>query len=294
MADRLEISGAEVPRPEKVLFPDDGLTKADLARYYASVAAVMLPHVAGRPISMQRFPDGVGEAGFYEKKRPEHFPDWVGSVTVETGDGPQQQVVVDDERTLVHLAGQACVTPHVWLSTVRSLDRPDQLVFDLDPSGDDLARVRRATQRLGEALHDLGLTTFVKTTGSRGYHVHVPLRPRESFDDVRDLARAVARRLVEEDPDLFTVEQRRAKRGDRVYVDVMRNGYGQTAVPPYGVRARPGAPVSVPIRWDEVSRVAPDQHSITSVPRRLGQRPDPWADMMRHAQDLRGARDRLS
>jgi bifunctional non-homologous end joining protein LigD len=293
MAERVEVAGVEVPRADKVLFPEAGLDKADLAHYYAAVAGVMLPHLAGRPISMQRFPDGVGSSGFYEKRRPEHFPGWVGSARVETGEGTQDQVVVNDERTLVYLASQACITPHVWLSTVRSLDRPDQVVFDLDPSHDDLSQTRRATRRLGAVLDDLGLTSFVKTTGSRGYHVHVPLRPRESFDDVREFARTVAQRLVDEDPDLFTLQQRRGSRGDRVYVDVMRNAYGQTAVPPYAVRARTGATVSVPIAWDEVARVAPDQHDMSSVPRRLGQRDDPWREFSRHAQELRGARARL-
>jgi bifunctional non-homologous end joining protein LigD len=242
---------------------------------------------------MQRFPDGITAAGFYEKKMPAHFPDWVRAARVDTGDGGQEQVVVDDERTLVHLAGQACITPHIWLSTVDHLDTPDQLVFDLDPSRDDLAEIRRATRLLGELLDALGLTTFLKTTGSRGYHVHVPLRPRKRFDDVREFAKSVARHLVDADPELFTVEQRKAKRGGRVYVDVMRNGYGQTAVPPYAVRARAGAPVSTPIEWDELSRVTPDQHTMSSVPRRLGQRSDPWRDMLRHGQELGPAQKRL-
>jgi bifunctional non-homologous end joining protein LigD len=293
MSRHLELSGAIVPRPDKVLFPAQGLTKADLARYYAAVASTMLPHLAGRPINMQRFPDGITAAGFYEKKMPAHFPDWVRAARVDTGDGGQEQVVVDDERTLVHLAGQACITPHIWLSTVDHLDTPDQLVFDLDPSRDDLAEIRRATRLLGELLDALGLTTFLKTTGSRGYHVHVPLRPRKRFDDVREFAKSVARHLVDADPELFTVEQRKAKRGGRLYVDVMRNGYGQTAVPPYAVRARAGAPVSTPIEWDELSRVTPDQHTMSSVPRRLGQRSDPWRDMLRHGQELGPAQKRL-
>lgn len=293
MSDHLELSGALVPRPGKVLFPSDGITKADLARYYVAVAPTILPHLADRPVNMQRFPDGIEGGGFYEKKRPTHFPEWVHVATVDTSDGPQDQVVVDDERTLVHLAGQACITPHVWVSRIGHLDAPDQLVFDLDPSREDLTEIRRATRLLGQLLDDLDLTTFVKTTGSRGYHVHVPLEPSESFDDVRAFARAVADRLVAENPALFTVEQRKAKRGDLVYVDVMRNGYGQTAVPPYAVRARAGAPVSTPIDWDELSRVAPDQHTITSIPRRLGQREDPWRDIADHGQSLARARKRL-
>ena len=176
-----EVAGVEISKPDKVLFPDadrdgQGLTKLDLATYYDAVADVMLPHLRGRPVNMQRFPDGIDGMAFYEKKVPSHFPDWVHSVEVHTEDGTQRQVVVDDRRSLVYLAQQACLTPHTWLCTTKDLEKPDQLVFDLDPSDDSLAKVRRATRLVGELLDDLGLTTYLKTTGSRGYHVLVPLR----------------------------------------------------------------------------------------------------------------------
>lgn len=288
-----EVAGVEISKPDKVLFPDDGITKADLAHHYAEVAVLMLPHLRGRPINMQRFPDGIDASSFYEKKVPSHFPDWVHTVEVHTAGGPQRQVVVDNTRSLVYLAQQACVTPHTWLSTVSDLDHPDQLVFDLDPSDDDLAKVRRATRLVGELLDDLGLTSYLKTTGSRGYHVVVPLRPGDDFDAVRGFARAVADRLVDREPGLLTVEARKDKRGDRVLVDVMRNGYGQTAVPPYAVRARPGAPVSTPIAWEQLSRVEPAQVTVGTIRRRLAGTDDPWAGMRRHAQGLARARRRL-
>lgn len=288
-----EILGVEITKPDKLLFADDGITKLDLATYYADLAGVMLPHVRGRPINMQRFPDGIGGFSFYEKKVPTHFPDWVGTVEVQTADGPQRQVLAEDTRSLVYLAQQACITPHTWLSKASDLDHPDQLVFDLDPSDDSLAKVRRATRLTGELLDELGLTSYLKTTGSRGYHVLVPLRPAEDFDAVRGFARAVAERLVEAAPDLLTLEARKDKRGERVLVDIMRNGYGQTAVPPYAVRARPGAPVSAPIGWEELSRVRPAQFTIASVRRRLARRDDPWAGLRRHAQGLARARRRL-
>ena len=287
------VAGVEISKPDKVLFPDDGITKLDLARYYAEISTAMLPHLRDRPVNMERFPDGIGGPSFYEKKVPPHFPDWVRTVEVRTASGPQRQVVVDDTRSLVYLAQQACLTPHTWLSTTRHLDRPDQLVFDLDPSDDSLAKVRRATRLVGGLLDDLGLTSYLKTTGSRGYHVLVPLRPAEDFDAVRGFARTVAERLVERDPDLLTVEARKDKRGDRVLVDVMRNAYGQTVVPAYAVRARPGAPVSTPIEWEELSRVKQAQHTITSVRRRLARRADPWTGVRRHAQGLARARRRL-
>ena len=285
-----EVAGVEISKPDKVLFPDGGVTKLDLATYYDAVADVMLPHLRGRPVNMQRFPDGVGGMAFYEKKVPAHFPDWVHSVEVHTEDGAQRQVVVDDRRSLVYLAQQACITPHTWLCTTKDLERPDQLVFDLDPSDADLKKVRRATRLVGDLLAELGLTTYLKTTGSRGYHVLVPLRPNLGFDEVREFARRCAERLVEREPELLTIEQRKAKRGDRVYVDIGRNAYGQTAVPAYAVRARPGAPVSTPITWDELSRVKPDQFTVATVRRRLARRECPWADLRRHAQGLAKAR----
>jgi bifunctional non-homologous end joining protein LigD len=297
MADKskgVEVAGVSISKPDKVMFPDDGVTKVDLAQYYADVADVMVPHMVDRPVNMQRFPDGIGGGGFYEKKVPSHFPAWVDTVEVDTADGSQRQVVAGDRGTLVYLAQQGCITPHTWLSKTSSLDQPDQLVFDLDPSRDSLADVRKATRAIGELLDDLGLTTFLKTTGSRGYHVVVPLRASESFDDVRDFARAVAEVAVSRHPELLTLEQRKNKRGDKVLVDVMRNGYGQTAVPPYAVRARPGAPVSTPIEWDELGRTKPTQYDLRSVLRRLAKRDDPWKGMRRRAQGLTNARQKLS
>jgi bifunctional non-homologous end joining protein LigD len=291
-----EVGGVEISKPDKELFPQSdrgaAVTKLDLAQYYESVAAVMLPHLEHRPINMQRFPDGIDGPAFYEKKVPSHFPDWVRTVEVDTADGPQRQVVVADARTLVYLAQQACLTPHTWLSRRDDLRRPDQLVFDLDPTVPDLPAVRRATRLVGGLLDDLGLTCAVKTTGSRGYHVLVPLRRAESYDDVRAFARQVAEVLVAREPDLLTLEARKNKRGDRVLVDIQRNAYGQTAVPPYAVRARPGAPVATPITWDELSRVEPDQHTIRTIGRRLSRGGDRWADLPR-AQSLGKAREKL-
>jgi bifunctional non-homologous end joining protein LigD len=289
----VEVAGVAISKPDKVLFPADGVTKLDLATYYDSVADVMLPHLRGRPVNMQRFPDGIDGMAFYEKKVPSHFPDWFHTVEVHTEDGTQRQVVVEDRRSLVYLAQQACLTPHTWLCTEKDLERPDQLIFDLDPSDESLAKVRRATRLVGELLDELGLTTYLKTTGSRGYHVLVPLRPGLGFDEVRDFARECAVRLVEKAPDLLTVEQRKAKRGDRVFVDIGRNAYGQTAVPAYSVRARPGAPVSTPITWDELSKVKPAQFTISSVRRRLARRDCPWKDVRRHAQTLTRAKKKL-
>jgi len=296
MSDPQVVAGVEISKPDKELFPSSdvgpAVTKLDLAHYYESVADVMLPHLKARPINMQRFPDGIDKTSFYEKKVPAHFPDFVTTTEVATSEGHQRQVLVEDVRILVYLAQQACVTPHAWLCRKDRLDRPDQLVIDLDPSVPGLPRVRRATRLVGELLDDLGLRCALKSTGSRGYHVVVPLRRTQSFDDVRAFAREAAQVLVDRDPDLLTLEARKAKRGDRVLVDVQRNGYGQTAVPPYAVRARPGAPVATPITWDELDRIRPDQHTIRTIGRRIARGGDPWTELPR-AQSLRRPREKL-
>lgn len=283
----------EVARPDKVLFPDDGITKLNLVDHYARMAEVMLPYVQHRPLTLQRFPDGIGESGFYEKKAPAHLPAWIRRVRVDTAGGSQEQVSCDDRATLAQLAEQACLTPHMWLSTVDHLDRPDQIVFDLDPSAPGVAKVQHAAHAVGALLDELGLTSYVKTTGSRGFHVHVPLRVGPDFDRVRAFAREVAHAAVERDPGRLTIEQRKRRRGDRVFVDVLRNGYGQTTVPPYAIRARAGAPVATPLSWSEVGSTAPDRYRMSSVRRRLGQRTDPWRGFARHRQVLETAMDRL-
>ena len=310
--EAVEVEGVTVKKPEKPLLPAreaDGngrapgeeVIKQGLAEHYARVADVMLPHVTGRPISMQRFPDGLDGVSFYEKKLPSHYPDWVTSVDLATNDGRQRQVVIDDAATLALLAQSACLTPHVWLSRAdglggvdTALDRPDLLIVDLDPSTDDVAAVREAAQIVREALDGLGLRSWVKTTGSRGYHVTVPLRRDRGFDEVRDFAQRLAAVLAQRRPDLLTVEARKENRGERVLLDVARNAYAQTVVPPYAVRPAPGGPVATPIRWDELTRVLPDQHTIASLPRRLGQVEDPWADLWDHRQTLGSAIDALA
>jgi bifunctional non-homologous end joining protein LigD len=286
----------QVSRPAKLLFPDDGVTKGDLATYYERVAGYMLPHVKGRPVSMQRFPDGIGGYGFYHKDVPDHFPSWIRRVRVRKRGGSLTHAVISDADTLVYLADQACITPHVWLSRMDRVRRPDRLVIDLDPSVDDFAAVRRAARAAGELLEELGLTPFAMATGSRGLHVWTPLRRAEDFDRVKAFARDAARLLAARYPDELTTEARKAKRGDRILLDVARNAYAQTAVPPYAVRARPGAPVATPLGWKELSdsRLRPDRFTVKNLFRRLASKGDPWAGMGAHARGLTGPRKRLA
>ena len=290
MAERVEAGGRtiEVSHPDKPMFPEDGITKAELVGYYARIAEVMVPHIRDRPLTQHQFPGGIGKGGFWRKQIAEHFPPWIGRVDVETHDGTQQQILANEPAALPYIANQNCVTPHVWTSRADDLWRPDQVIFDLDPEGDeDFPAVRSGARALRRILAEIGLAAFVKTTGSKGLHVVTPIRRSAGYDRVLEFARRVGERLVESDPDRFTPEFRKNKRDGRIFVDVLRNRYGQTAVPPYAVRARAGAPVATPLDWDELGSLKnARRYTVRNVFRRLGRRPDPWAGMSRRARAL--------
>jgi bifunctional non-homologous end joining protein LigD len=271
----------KISRPAKVLFPDDDVTKLDLADYYAAVGKVMLPYVRGRPVAMERYPDGLKGQRFFQKKVSGSVPGWVGTATVRKERGRLTQIVCDNVATLVYLADQACVTPHVWLSRIDRPDNPDQMIFDLDPPEGRFAQARGAALALRALLTDLKLPSVAKTTGGKGIHVMVPLDRKAEFDDVRRFARGVAGLLAARDPNGLTTEQRKGKRGDRLFVDVMRNAYAQHAAAPYSVRARAGAPVATPLHWNEVedSRLRAERFSIRSVRARVERDGDPWGTL---------------
>lgn len=301
MAERsVQLAGREVQLTnlDKVFFPYEGITKGDLVEYYERVAETLLPHVRDRPATLHRFPDGTGEDGFYQKEASEHFPAWIERARVEKEDGQVTHVLIQDATTLVYLANQGTITPHVWLARADRPRQPDRLVFDLDPpeageEGFDLvlegARAARAL------LESVGLVPFVTTTGSRGLHVVVPLRRERDVDQVRRFARRAAELLVDRDPDRFTVAQRKEKRGGRLLLDYMRNAYAQTAVSPYALRALPRAPVATPLEWDELAdpQLDPRRYTIHNIFRRLGQKDDPWKEMGRHARSLAEPWERL-
>jgi bifunctional non-homologous end joining protein LigD len=284
----------KVTNAGKVLYPGDGVTKGDLVDHYLLVAGRMLPHVRGRPVAMERYPDGIDGERIFQKDVPGYFPGWIDRVKVHKEGGTLQQVVCEQAATLAYLANQACITPHVFLSRTDRLDHPDQLVFDLDPAGDDFEQARQAALALRSLLEELELPSFPKTTGGKGVHVTVPLDRRADFDTVRRFARQVAAVLAGRQPDRLTTEQRKQQRKGRLYLDVMRNAYAQTAVPPYAVRARPGATVATPLDWSEVEdrSLRPSAFTVGSVPARL-EAADPWKDLRRRGRSLSRARRRL-
>ncbi|HEY2690829.1 MAG TPA: non-homologous end-joining DNA ligase [Streptosporangiaceae bacterium] len=297
----LTAGGIEVAlsHTDKVLWPGEDITKGDLIDYYADVAGRMLPFLKQRPVAMARYPDGIRGPRIFQKNVPDYFPDWITRTEVKKQGGVLHHVLCDKPATVVYLANQACIELHVFLSQVGRLDQPDQLVFDLDPPDDEhFGEARRTALLLRDLLEgELGLTTFVKTTGGHGLHVYVPLRPSGDFDAVRGFARQAAGVLTARHPDLTTTEQRKDKRTGPVYLDVMRNAYAQTVVAPYVVRARPGADVATPLEWDEVadSKLTPGRFTLRTVRRRLGEAgsADPWAGVARRRQGLAQAQARL-
>jgi bifunctional non-homologous end joining protein LigD len=286
----------ELTNPDKPYFPEAGLTKADLVEYYDEVAELMLPGLRDRPLSLQRFPDGLSGPGFYQKRVSPHFPDWLKTVVVASEGEPLRQPVVTNRASLVYLAGQGTVTFHPWLSRVDAIEHPDQLILDLDPSDDDFERVRRAAFLLRALLDEIGLASYVRLTGSRGVHIVTPLDRSTPFDEVREFSRDVAVALAARRPGDLTVEIRKAKREGRVFVDWLRNAYAQTAVASYSVRARPLAPVVTPITWAELQdpRIGPRSYDVRNIRQRLERVDDPWRGMWRHARSLARPRERLA
>jgi bifunctional non-homologous end joining protein LigD len=303
MTEEITVGGITVPlsHPDKILFPDDKITKADLARYYADVADRMLPWLRDRPITMVRYPDGLAGQRFFQKNASSYFPDWIRRVEVGKEGGVVEHVIVDKPATLVYLANQACIEIHGFTSRADRVDRPDQLVIDFDPpDAEHFGDVRRAALWARDLLDtELGLTSYVRTTGGRGLHVHVVLDRRADFDTVLKFTHGVADVLAARHPDALTTEQRKDKRGMRIYADVMRNAYAQTVIANYAVRARPGASVATPLSWPEVEddRLDPGKFTMATERRRLDRHAgadDPWADFGKTRHGLGEATRRLA
>jgi len=284
-----------ITHPEKVLFPDDGITKGDLAAYYETVAPVMLPHLRGRPITMERYPAGIGKKGFWQKDVSKGFPEWLERVEVSKKDGVVHHPIVNDTRTLLWMTNQNTITQHVWTSRTPNLYRPDICVFDLDPSQDDPAALRAAAIGLRGLLAELTLLSWIKTSGSKGFHIVIRLDGRTPIGQVARFANAVGALLVRRAPAHLTQEFSKADRRGRIYVDTGRNGYGATFAAAYTVRARPGAPVSAPCTWEEVERgeVGPRTFTLRNMSDRIAKAGDLWADMRGRGRTLKRPNEKL-
>jgi len=285
-----------ITHPDKVLFPDDEITKGDLASYFEAIAPVMLPHLLRRPLTMERYPAGIGREGFWQKDVSKGFPAWLERVEVPKKDGVVHHPLVTDLRSLLWTVNQNTITHHVWSSRVPDLKHPDVCVFDLDPSTDIVEEVRAAAIDLRNLLEKLTLRSWIKTTGSKGFHIVVPLDGTVAMGQAARFAASVGTLFVSLAPDRLTQEFAKADRGGRIYVDTGRNGYHSTFAAAYSVRARRGAPVSAPCTWQEVERgeVEPATFTVRNMLERVQKHGDIWDDMRGAGQTLKGPLDLLS
>ena len=284
-----------ITHPEKLLFPEDGISKGELAAYYEGVASLILPHIRGRPVTLERYPAGIGSKGFWQKDVTKGFPDWLERIEVPKKDGVVHHPIVGDMRSLLWLANQNCITPHVWPSRTPDLYKPDLCVFDLDPGKDEPDVLRAAALAVRDLLDELGLPSWVKTSGSKGFHIVVPLDGSAGFDQVAGFAHRVGALLVERDPEHLTQEFSKADRGGRILVDTGRNGYSATFAAAYAVRARPGAPVSAPCTWEEVEsgQVGPRTLTLRTLPARVAAVGELWKDLPTRRRSLRRPLEKL-
>ena len=267
-----------VSHPERVVFPDVGITKGEVVAYYAAVGEAMLPYLEGRALTVERFPKGTHEEGFMQKNAPDHYPDYIERVPVpKEGGGETVYPVIRTAEAIVYLANQGVITFHIPPTLADDLDRPDWVIWDLDPSDSGVEKVRKGAHTLREMLKTMGIEAAVMTSGSRGYHLRAKVLQGPSSDDVAGFARGLAVLASEAHPDLFTVEFKKKNRGDRVFIDWLRNAPLATAVAPWSLRARKNAPVATPLEWSEVDEVAPDAIDLKSAVTRAES--DPWAGL---------------
>ena len=290
---RPDVGGIRISNPDRVLDAQSGATKLDVAQYYEAIGELLLPHVSKRPLSVVRCPKGFASACFFQKHGSGMFPEAVKSLPVKDSSGVSQYLMVDSLAGLVGLVQMNVIELHPWGSRGDALERPDRMFFDLDPAPDvPWKRVVAAAVRMRAILDDLGMLSFVKTTGGKGLHVVVPLARRYEWDEVKAFSHAIAAQLEKDDPDHYIASASKAARRGRIFVDYLRNYRGATAVAPYSVRARPGASVSTPLSWKEVESLArPDVFKMADVlARARSRRADPWAKFLGSPQNLPVAR----
>lgn len=286
----------ELSRLDKVLWPQDGYTKGELINYYVEVAPYIIPHLQGRPMVFTRYPDGIDKQSFYQKNAPSSLPQWIKTYPYYSPDSGRDInfILVEESAALAWLANQACIEMHPWLSCASLVDYPDFIVFDLDPSpGNSFEQVKTIVFLTRQVLNELGLRCYIKTSGSQGLHVYLPVENKYSYEKVRDFARTVAEIICTMQPDIATVERTVRKRGAKIYVDYMQNVKGKTLCSVYSVRPRPGATVSAPLYWDEVNSIKPSDFTIKTILPRLQKLGELFAPVLTDRQSLDAAFSQL-
>lgn len=269
----MEIEGVAISHPDKLIFPEKKVSKVDMIGYYQRIADHMLPYLHDRPLTLERYPDGIDKSGFMQKKAADYYPDFISTLTVETEKGKQEQILCNDKKSLIYLANQGTVSFHTWLSRRDKLNQPDQVIYDLDPSDQDFDKLKKAVRILKDHLQEAGYQPELMSSGKSGFHVIYRLRRGDDFDSLREEARAQAKKLAEAHPDLLTTEVSKDKRKGRIFVDYLRNAYGQTSICPFSLRATERAGVATPLDWSDLDKLdRPDAYGIDNIFRRLSQK----------------------
>lgn len=260
------MKAVQITHPDKILFPQDAFTKRDVFNYYATIAPYILPFLKKRPFVMQRFPNGIQKPGFFQKNVPDFFPPWISTTFVaRKGQTKGKLVLCNTKNTLLYLVNFGCLTPHIWLSKEPNLSNPDRLIFDIDPPPNKIEEAKKTALLLKKTLQKrYQLKSFVMTTGSKGYHVVVPIKPTLSFDQARAFAKKIGSLVAKENQTLCTTSIRKTERNGKVYIDILRNSYAQHAVSPYAIRPLPSAPIAMPISWKDLPTTDPQSFTLSN------------------------------
>jgi len=286
----------ELSNSDKILFPKSHITKGDLVSYYQDIASLALPYYENRPLTMQRCPDGIDHQNFMQKEAPDYFPAWIDRYNMPKKGGHVRCALVNNEATLVYLANQACITFHLGLSKVDKIEYPNYLIFDLDPSTEDLSLLKNVVRIVKDLLDQLGLKSFIQTTGSRGFHIYIPLKREFTFETVHGFAKDMASYLAGHHPQEITIEQSKEKREKRVLLDYARNSFGIPAVAPYSVRTKEKAPIATPLHWEELEdpKLTSQSFHLKNIKERLAHTKDPWKEMNASSIFLTPAQEKLA
>lgn len=272
---------------DKIWFPISKITKEDIALYYQSIAPYFLKYCKNHLIVLMRFPDGIDQEFFYQKQIPDYFPNYIKRKTIDLKTGEQQTLtLIANKKSLLYLVNQATITFHSWLSNTKNVYNPDKIVFDFDPSSDDLKSLRFAVLEMKKIIEDCKLVPFLMTTGSKGYHIVIPIKATHDFDTIHNFSKNLAIKLANQYPKLMTTNPLLTERTGKIFIDYLRNSYGQTSVAPYSVRAIEKAPIATPIEWSELNKVKPQQFTIKNIFKRLEAKGDIWKNLEKYRKTV--------
>ncbi|MGB7843647.1 MAG: non-homologous end-joining DNA ligase [Salinimicrobium sp.] len=269
----MEFVNVEITHPDKIIFPKKQITKGQMAKYYYRISDYMLPFLKDRPLTLQRFPSGIEEPGFYQKNVSEYFPDFINTVEIETEDGTNTQIICNDKQSLMYLVNQGTISFHIWSSRIDKIREPDKVIFDLDPSEEDFEKIREAAKVIRNYLRKQKKEPELMTTGQNGLHLYYSIRRGKDFEEIKKEARKVAEEVTKLRPDLLTTKIRKDQRQGKIFVDYLRNAYAQTAVCPFSLRPNEEAGIATPLQWEELSNLeSASYYTIENIFRRLGQK----------------------